>query len=78
MLGLKDLSGSTNEKIGTQKGEEAESNPVVEKVVLEQFKHNVDIVKEEDFAGSSSNGEAETCNITNVQASRKRKSFGGL
>ncbi|PON72908.1 hypothetical protein TorRG33x02_250930 [Trema orientale] len=70
LLGPKNLSGSTDEKLGAKKDE---VNSVVEKVVLEQFKH-IDTVKQ-DCLGSSSNGEAESCNITHVQESRKRKSF---
>ncbi|KAF4355326.1 uncharacterized protein LOC115722091 isoform X1 [Cannabis sativa] len=68
LLGLRD--GSVDEKIG--------ASNVVEKVVLEQFKH-IETVTKDDLVGSSSdngnNGEVE--NIASAAESRKRKSFEG-
>lgn len=77
LLGLRESGcGSIDEQPEAKKGGAADLNSVVEKVVLEQFKHSGTL--EGDCVGPSSAGEAENCNITKVQGLRKRKNLEGL
>lgn len=59
-----------------KKEEEAKTDGVIDKVVLEQFKHTGS--EAEHWACSSTGGEAEDCEAPELQLSRKRKTFEGF
>ncbi|EXB87087.1 hypothetical protein L484_010066 [Morus notabilis] len=67
--------GSIDEQAEAKKGGAADLNSVVEKVVLEQFKHSGTL--EGDCVGPSSAGGAENCDKTIVRGLRKRKNLEG-
>ncbi|XP_030975925.1 uncharacterized protein LOC115995483 [Quercus lobata] len=67
----RESSGSIDGHNGANKGGEAETNCVTDKVFFEQFKHTGEDTG--DCGGSCSFGEVESCNIDEAQESRKRK-----
>lgn len=71
LLGPRESSGSIDGHTGAKKGGEAESNCVTDKVFFEQFKHTGEV--KGDCEGSCSVVEVDSCNIDDVQESRKRK-----
>lgn len=73
----RESSGSIDGHNEANKGGEAETNCVTDKVFFEQFKHTGEDTG--DCGGSCSVGEVESCNIDEAQESRKRKNpFQGL
>ena len=76
LLGPRESSrgGSNDEQAEAKKGGESGSKPVVEKVVLEQFKTTG--IAKGDCESLSNVNEAESSNTTDAQGSRKRRFEG--
>lgn len=77
LLGPQEKTECNNEEIEASKGGKGNTIVVIDKGVLEQFKHTGTGTEKEHCLDSSSVGEAECCNISNMQESRKRKNFEG-
>ncbi|XP_015887469.3 uncharacterized protein LOC107422523 isoform X1 [Ziziphus jujuba] len=75
LLGPKQKTGYNDEEIEAKKGGKGNTIALIDKGVLEQFKHTV--TEKEHCADSSSCGETESCNISDMQESRKRKNSEG-
>ncbi|KAL5542558.1 hypothetical protein UlMin_010268 [Ulmus minor] len=74
-VNTRESSVTSDEHIEAKKRGEAETSSVIEKAVLEQFKHSDS--EQGDCVGSSSVGEEDICNTDEPQESRKRKNFEG-